>query len=85
MDLELYQAIVLIWFKENKYQQVNQTKVNTKQVNTQPRVNEEELNRKRQQASVGKKTKSSGEKKYDPSTLSDEEFMKLLEAGAKFI
>lgn len=44
-----------------------------------------ELEDKRVRAGIQPKTTSPVVKKYDPTKLSDEEFMKLLESGAEFI
>lgn len=44
-----------------------------------------ELEDKRVRAGIQPKTSTPVAKKYDPTKLSDEEFMKLLEAGAEFI
>ena len=44
-----------------------------------------ELEDKRVRAGIQPKTSTPVVKKYDPTKLSDEEFMKLLEAGAEFI
>jgi len=43
------------------------------------------LKEKRTQAGIRPKPKADAVKEYDPTKLSDEEFMKLMESGAKFI
>lgn len=54
----------------------------TKQVTKEPNP---ELEDKRARAGIQTKPQSKVVKKYDPTKLSDDEFMKLLESGAEFI
>ena len=84
-DLELYQQIVTRLAQEEGAQtqpQTTQPKTQTRQTS---QVENPALNAQRKQAGVRQKTKAKAEKSYDPTTLSDEEFVKLMEAGAKFI
>lgn len=80
-DLALYQAIVT-----DLAQQETATVQTTKPEAT-PEVQTENpaLNEKRKQAGVRQKTKANAVKEYDPTKLSDAEFMELMESGAKFI
>ena len=78
-DLDLYQALVSTLPKEPATQQ--QAPV----TEPKPQTENPALNAQRKQAGVRQKTKAKAEKSYDPTTLSDEEFMKLMESGAKFI
>jgi len=80
-DLDLYQAIV-----------TNLTNQGA-DIQTQPKVEvtpgvpteNPALNEKRKQAGVRQKAKATAVKEYDPTKLSDAEFMELMESGAKFI
>ena len=54
----------------------------TKQVTKEPNP---ELEDKRARAGIQTKPQSKVVKKYDPTKLSDDEFLKLLESGAEFI
>jgi hypothetical protein len=62
--------------------QVN-SNTQTKQVTTNPI--DPELEDKRARAGIQTKPQSKVVKRYDPTKLSDEEFMKLLDTGAEFI
>ena len=63
---------------------MNPQVANTVQPNSVSKPNPE-LEDKRVRAGIQPKTSTPVVKKYDPTKLSDEEFMKLLEAGAEFI
>ena len=63
---------------------MNPQVANTVQPNSVNKPNPE-LEDKRVRAGIQPKTSTPVVKKYDPTKLSDEEFMKLLEAGAEFI
>ena len=54
----------------------------TKQVTNEPNP---ELEDKKARAGIQTKTQTKVVKKYDPTKLSDDEFLKLLESGAEFI
>ncbi|MCB4775449.1 MAG: hypothetical protein LGB73_01555 [Sulfurovum sp.] len=82
-DLELYQTIVTDLAKQEE-----QTQPNTPTNSPKPKVespNPADLNEQRKKAGIRQKKKATAVKEYDPTTLSDEEFMKLVESGAKFI
>lgn len=90
-DIELYSMIANEMDKQamasNPVQSggMNPQVANT--VQTKPSVSKPnpELEDKRTRAGIQPKTSTPVVKKYDPTKLSDEEFMKLLEAGAEFI
>ncbi|OYT55978.1 MAG: hypothetical protein B6U76_04685 [Desulfurococcales archaeon ex4484_217_2] len=80
-DLELYQSIVtqLVsegWKPKPMYQNAHRE---------QSESNNPELNAQRQQAGIQPRKKANTNKRYDPVTMSDEEFMELFESGAKFL
>ncbi len=80
-DLELYQSIVTQltsngWKPKPIYQDEHQK---------QAESNNPELIAQRQQAGIQPRKKANTNKQYDPVTMSDEEFMKLFESGAKFL
>jgi len=80
-DLELYQSIVTQlttngWKPKPVYQNEHQK---------QAESNNPELITQRQQAGIQPRKKANTNKRYDPVTMSDEEFMKLFESGAKFL
>ena len=79
-DLEMYQEIATAM---SQVEEPKQTQTET----TKPKVKVEDpaLNEKRKKAGIKQKKKTTSEKKYDPTTLSDDEFMKLVESGATFI
>ena len=91
-DLELYAMIASEMDKQGHYANptVRESVVNTQVTNTvqtKPSVSKPnpELEDKRTRAGIQPKTSTPVVKKYDPTKLSDEEFMKLLETGAEFI
>ena len=95
-DLELYAMIAHEMDKQgihaNPANPVNSAKggVNTQVTNTvQPKQSisqpNPELEDKRARAGIQTKVQSKTVKKYDPTKLSDEEFMQLLSDGAEFI
>lgn len=92
-DLELYAMIAHEMDKQGiQANPVNSAKgvVNTQVTNTvQPKQSisqpNPELEDKRARAGIQPKTSTKVVKKYDPTKLSDEEFMKLLSEGAEFI
>lgn len=95
-DLELYAMIANEMDKQAMVSQsavpsnpvqsggMNPQVANTVQPNSVSKPNPE-LEDKRVRAGIQPKTSTPVVKKYDPTKLSDEEFMKLLEAGAEFI
>ena len=95
-DLELYAMIANEMDKQAMVSQsavpsnpvqsggMNPQVANTVQPNNVSKPNPE-LEDKRVRAGIQPKTSTPVVKKYDPTKLSDEEFMKLLEAGAEFI
>jgi hypothetical protein len=89
-DIELYSMIANEMDKQamasNPVQSggMNPQVANTVQPNNVSKPNPE-LEDKRVRAGIQPKTSTPVVKKYDPTKLSDEEFMKLLEAGAEFI
>lgn len=92
-DLDLYAMIAHEMDKQGIHANpVNSAKgvVNTQVTNTvQPKQSisqpNPELEDKRARAGIQPKTSTKVVKKYDPTKLSDEEFMKLLSEGAEFI
>ena len=92
-DLDLYAMIAHEMDKQGiQANPVNSAKgvVNTQVTNTvQPKQSisqpNPELEDKRARAGIQPKTSTKVVKKYDPTKLSDEEFMKLLSEGAEFI
>jgi len=80
-DLALYQAIVTNLSQQEAAAQPQPKVEGTSEVQTENPA----LNEKRKQAGVRQKTKADTVKEYDPTKLSDDEFMKLMESGAKFI
>lgn len=92
-DLDLYAMIAHEMDKQGIHANpVNSDKgvVNTQVTNTvQPKQSisqpNPELEDKRARAGIQPKTSTKVVKKYDPTKLSDEEFMKLLSEGAEFI
>jgi len=80
-DLQLYQQIVTQMAQEEAQPQPTQQQ----QVRQTGQVENPARNEKRKQAGVRQQPKAKAVKQYDPTTLSDEEFMQLMEAGAKFI
>ena len=95
-DLELYAMIANEMDKQAMVSQsavpsnpvqsggMNPQVANTVQPNNVSKPNPE-LEDKRVRAGIQPKTSTPVVKKYDPTKLSDEEFMKLLDAGAEFI
>ena len=95
-DLELYAMIANEMDKQAMVSQpavpsnpvqtggMNPQVANTVQPNSVSKPNPE-LEDKRVRAGIQPKPSTTVVKKYDPTKLSDEEFMKLLEAGAEFI
>lgn len=95
-DLELYAMIANEMDKQAMVSQpavpsnpvqtggMNPQVANTVQPNSVSKPNPE-LEDKRVRAGIQPKTSTPVVKKYDPTKLSDEEFMKLLETGAEFI
>ena len=89
-DIELYSYIANEMDKQamvsNPVQSggMNPQVANTVQPNSVSKPNPE-LEDKRVRAGIQPKTSTPVAKKYDPTKLSDEEFMKLLETGAEFI
>ena len=95
-DLELYAMIANEMDKQAMVSQsavpsnpvqsggMNPQVANTVQPNSVSKPNPE-LEDKRVRAGIQPKTSTPVVKKYDPTKLSDEEFMKLLDAGAEFI
>lgn len=90
-DLELYAAIARQMDQNSStITQSNPSAVSaqvvsntqTKQVTKEPNP---ELEDKRARAGIQTKPQSKVVKKYDPTKLSDDEFLKLLESGAEFI
>ena len=90
-DLELYATIARQMDQNSStIMQSNQSAVSaqvvsntqTKQVTKEPNP---ELEDKRARAGIQTKPQSKVVKKYDPTKLSDDEFLKLLESGAEFI
>lgn len=90
-DLELYAAIARQMDQNSStIMQSNPSAVSaqvvsntqTKQVTKEPNP---ELEDKRARAGIQTKPQSKVVKKYDPTKLSDDEFLKLLESGAEFI
>ena len=90
-DLELFASIAKQMDENSgKIGKSNPSEVSSQVIsNTQikPVTNsiDPELEDKRVRAGIQPKTSTPVVKKYDPTKLSDEEFMKLLEAGAEFI
>lgn len=84
-DLQLYQQIVTNLVKEEAQTQSQATQQPQTQTSQTNQVENPARNEKRKQAGVRQKTKADAVKQYDPTTLSDDEFMRLMEAGAKFI
>jgi len=76
-DLELYQKIVTDMVHNAPKVAVPQPKVET--------VQAPEVTAQKKQAGINTKKKSDAVKKYDPTKLSDDEFMELMKSGAKFI
>jgi len=81
-DLALYQALVNTLVKQPAAP-VQMTQESAAQTNVQ--TENPALKEKRTQAGIRPKPKADAVKEYDPTKLSDEEFMKLMESGAKFI
>ena len=94
-DIELYSFIANEMDKQALQQQSIQNNLSAGAVNTpvantvQPKpsvsVVDPELEDKRARAGIQIKPTTNVVKKYDPTKLSDEEFMKLLSEGAEFI
>jgi len=82
-DLQLYQQIVTQMAQEEVQSQTTQPQ--PQQARQTGQVENPARNEKRKQAGVRQQPKAKAVKQYDPTTLSDEEFMQLMEAGAKFI
>lgn len=76
-DLAMYQEIATAMNKAQS--QVPEVKAPVQKVED-PVVKEQ-----KKQAGISAKKTTTAVKKYDPTKLSDEEFMKLVESGAKFI
>ena len=90
-DLELYATIARQMDQESStMSQSNQSAMSaqvvsntqTKQVTKEP---DPELEDKKARAGIQTKPQSKVVKKYDPTKLSDEDFLKLLDSGAEFI
>ena len=94
-DIELYSYIASEMDKQALQKQGIQTNLTASEVNspvtntvqTKPSVSvvDPELEDKRARAGIQIKPTTPVVKKYDPTKLSDEEFMKLLSEGAEFI
>ena len=79
-DLAMYQEIATAMDQANISTKPEVTPKTPVQKVQDPAVNEQ-----KKKAGISTKKTSTAVKKYDPTKLSDEEFMKLLDSGAKFI
>lgn len=82
-DLEMYQEIATELSKTAPVEQPKQEVKET--VKPKPKVEDPTIKEKKKKAGINTKKKSSAVKKYDPTSMDDEEFMKLVESGATFI
>lgn len=82
-DLEMYQEIATAMNMANMSKDVNTNIPMTSSVKEvqNPKV----IVMQKKQAGIAPRKKSEAVKKYDPAKLSDEEFIALMDAGAKFI
>jgi len=81
-DLEMYREIATAMdMQQQQQQQVATPKMTT----PTPKVENPAIIQQKKQAGISTKKTSNAVKKYDPARLSDDEFMALVQAGAKFI
>lgn len=80
-DLAMYQEIATAMNEAQAQTQV----ASTPKPAPKPKVEDPAVKAEKQKAGISVKKTSTAVKKYDPTKLSDEEFMKLVESGAKFI
>jgi len=83
-DLEMYQEIATTMNSEAP-QEEPKTVVAPKTVVPKEKVQDPVKKAEKQKAGISTKKKTKAIKKYDPTTLSDEAFMELVESGAKFL
>lgn len=77
-DLAMYQEIATAMNAMEAAQ-------NTQKPSPVQKVQDPAINEQKKKAGISTKKVSSAVKKYDPTKLSDEEFMELINSGAKFI
>jgi hypothetical protein len=80
-DLQMYQEIAT----EMQRSQMQQPTKKVEVVAPVQKVEDPAVKEQKKQAGISTKKTSSAVKKYDPTKLSDEEFMELVASGAKFI
>jgi hypothetical protein len=80
-DLAMYQEIATSMQK----QQAQEVKPKVEAVKPVAKVEDPVVKEQKKQAGISTKKISSAVKKYDPTKLSDDEFMELVSSGAKFI
>ena len=83
-DLEMYQDIATTMNSEAPKAEPK-TVVTPKKVAPKEKVQDPVKKAEKQKAGINTKKKTKAVKKHDPANLSDEDFMKLVESGAKFI
>lgn len=82
-DLEMYQEIATTMNEEEA--KVSQQAPVKEVVQPKVKVEDPAVKQKKKQAGINTKKVSSAVKKHDPTKLSDDEFLALVDAGAKFI